>query len=795
MADQLEANPRWCINLELEPETWDSVRLHTPRAYERVAELLEDSRVEVVNPTYAQPYLYNISGESIIRQFQAGMRKWHEHFPGVRFLTYSSEEPCFTSCLPMILKQLGFRQLSLKCPDTCWGGYMAPMGGEFIWLAGPDGTVLPCVPRYYCEEFQDSSVWQTTAWQNSAEYLHACAEAGIRHPVGMCLQDAGWRGGPWLKGEAAEQSDYTLWRDYFARYFVDSEAAERTFSQEDVRPALMWGSQVLQRIARAVRRAENHLIQTEKLCAMAALTGHSVGTEGMGEAWRNLMLSQHHDSWIVPYNHLHGQRTWAQTIINEWIPRSLSISDSIRHEAFRCMGLGNGIAGRVRIFNTTGTAREEWIGIRRPQGDSVSMLVRVPAFGFTTCDLGDEHVTEPMTDVAETVTSGDVTMENDCLRLVLDLQRGGTLSSLCLKGDTGNMEMVSPDADYRFGELRGYFSERGGFCSSAEEPATARWLERSKARQRLKVRGKIAGIPFEKIITLRGTYSALSVKGPERAQTLHSGGLVDVRLRIDWNGNLRIGEPTRKDWPMQRRGCYDTRYMLSLLLPIGLERPQLFKDAPFDVCHSLQHETFFNRWDSIRHNVVLHWLDVADGQGNHGLALLSDHTTSYSMGPDFPLALTVQYSGPGLWGRDYPLHGPSELHYALLPHRGTWEQADVQGVAQAWQEPLIVVPCESKLLEACSFLDLEGSGYQLSSAWVQDGRLGLRFYNASGNAEEQSIRLGFGARHISEANLQNETLRDIPVRYRRGEFCFNTAIPRYGLSTFLLKVGKNSDIH
>ncbi|MCR4920518.1 MAG: alpha-mannosidase [Bacteroidaceae bacterium] len=799
IVDQLEANPQWRISLELEPETWDSVRCRTPQAYERFGRVVGGSQVEVVNPTYAQPYLYNISGESIVRQFQAGIRKWHEHFPGLRFLTYSSEEPCFTSCLPMILKQLGIRQLSLKCPDTCWGGYMAPMGGQFISLTGPDGTALPCVPRYDQEALQDSSVWQTTAWQNSAEYLQACTEAGIRQPVGMCLQDAGWKGGPWLKGEAAKRSEYTLWRDYFANHLKDNVPTVRQFSQEDVRPALMWGTQILQRIAQAVRKAEEHLIQTEKLCAMAAMAGHPVRDDRMDEAWRTLMLSQHHDSWIVPYNRLKGRRTWAQTIIGEWIPSSLHISDSLRSEAVRSMDLGNGQreGALVRIFNTTGTAREEWVVVRRPQGDSVRLWVRVPAFGYATYDLRGMKATEPSTESPKEVAADEVAMENDRLRLVIDLRQGGTLKSLCLKDKEGEVEFVRRDANYRLGELRGYFGERGSFCSSTEERATARWIAQDDARQTLAVQGRIAGVDFEKIITLKGKGpeapkpgSASEAQGP--THIIEDGGLIDVRLRIDWRENLHIGEPTRKGWPMRRRGYYDTRYMLGLLLPTRMREPQLYKDAPFDVCHSQQRETFFNRWDSIRHNVLLHWLDITDGKGKYGLTLLSDHTTSYSMGDDFPLSLTLQYSGPGLWDRDYPLHGPTEIHYALYPHRETWELADVQGVAQAWQEPLIVAPCERGPIEEKCFVDLKDSGYRLSAAWAQGGKLGLRLYNASGDSTKRRITLGFDAKRISEVNLLDEPLRDISVHEEKGQRSFDTTIPRHGIATLLFQGNRHS---
>lgn len=112
ITDQLAAHPEWRIGLEIEPETWDTVEVRTPADYARFKAIAADRRVEFTNPSYAQPYCYNISGESIIRQFGYGMRKIRSHFPDVEFVTYSVEEPCFTSCLPQILKLYGFKYAS-----------------------------------------------------------------------------------------------------------------------------------------------------------------------------------------------------------------------------------------------------------------------------------------------------------------------------------------------------------------------------------------------------------------------------------------------------------------------------------------------------------------------------------------------------------------------------------------------------------------------------------------------------------------------------------------------------------
>ena len=278
LIEQLKKHPEWKINLEIEPETWDVVRVSEPEAYAAFKAIMEDpsdaGRIEIVNPAFAQSYLFQCSGESVIRQFDYGIRKLREHFRNAVFTTYSSEEPCFTSCLPPVLKSFGFQFAVLKNPDTCWGGYTLAYGGELVNWIGPDGTPILTVPRYASESLQDNSCWQTIAFHNSPEYLATCRAQGIEHPVGMCLQDAGWRGGPWLG--AAEQnrdnpSKYVTWRDYFRNVTPGKTHDDWHFSQEDVKPGLMWGAQVLQRIAQQSREAEHRLLVAEKLTARRGL--------------------------------------------------------------------------------------------------------------------------------------------------------------------------------------------------------------------------------------------------------------------------------------------------------------------------------------------------------------------------------------------------------------------------------------------------------------------------------------------------------------------------------------------
>lgn len=724
MVDQLRSHPDWYIGLELEPETWDTVQVRTPEAYELFCKYLPGTRVEYTNPTYAQPYLYNILGESIIRQFQYGMQKLRHHFPGITFTTYSSEEPCFTSQLPQLLKLLGFKYLSLKCPDTCWGGYTSAYGGQLVNLVGPDGTKMPAVPRYGCEVLQEGTVWQTIAWNNSERFLKACQQAGIQNPVGMCYQDAGWTYGPWLRDHKGK-TEYVLWTDYIDKYTDKKNIEEWRWSQEDLHPALMWGTQVMQRIGREVRQAENLLVQAEKLCA---LTGYRMDQSLIDEAWRTLMLAQHHDSWIVPYNNLKNYGTWADAI-RYWTDKSVATARKMMAEA---VGSDGNTGHYVTFFNTTAHERQEVVSL----ADGRLVKVEVPAFGQVSClvDTAMKHQLNPNCWKGQK----EVVLENDQYRLKFDMQRGGIVSSWIDK-QQGNRELVDGSASQRFGELRGYFAERGGMRSSTESVATATFLVNHPLQQKIRIDGMVAGVPFSHTVTL--------TQGQRR---------VDCQLQVKWTEDTPVGDPSDYKNNGNRTPFYDTRYMLRLSLPVDLKQPQLSKDAPFDVCESRQADTFYNSWDQIKHNVALSWVDLSEGQKGQGFAMFTDHTTSYSYGQDEPLALTIQYAGPGLWWRRYPIDGPSELSYALVPHRGRWDDAHIQQMVDDWHNPLVVsAPCA----EAQPSHSLLSATCQLSAAIAQpDGTLLLRLFNAEGKSGVEKLKLNFPVADVVEVDLNGNTI-------------------------------------
>jgi len=324
---------------------------------------------------------------------------------------------------------------------------------------------------------------------------------------------------------------------------------------------------------------------------------------------------------------------------------------------------------------------------------------------------------------------------------------GGVIKSLRL----GNKEFAGKG----FNGLRGNFYNDGGFHGSMDSAAKVE-IVGNGPREKVIVKGTIAGAPFTQELTL-------TMGEP----------LIDVRLRIDWKGNPGIGESAGPSSDKDvRKSYYDDRYKLLALFPPAWPVGKVYKNAPFDVTESRLDNTFFNRWDSIKNNVLLNWVDVEDRSGKYGLALFCDHTTSYVHGDNYPLGLTIQYSGNGIFYRNYRIDGPTEIHYALLPHADRWDRAGVEAASARWNEPLVVTQGDSAT--AHSFLRPEAIGWEITSMRMDGKDLLVRLFNAAGDSRPGRLQMGFKADEIWVEELDGRKIKTLNG---------SLSIPRYGVRT------------
>ncbi|RYE18714.1 MAG: hypothetical protein EOP51_21355, partial [Sphingobacteriales bacterium] len=233
------------------------------------------------------------------------------------------------------------------------------------------------------------------------------------------------------------------------------------------------------------------------------------------------------------------------------------------------------------------------------------------------------------------------------------------------------------------------------------------------------------------------------------------------------------------------KGFYNDKEKLMATFPLNLKGQKVYKNAPYDVTESRLANTFFNDWDKIKNNVLLNWVDVTDKDNTYGMALFTDHTTNYAHGEDFPLGLTLQYSGVGLWGRNYKIDGPTVINYSLVPHAGKWDKAGLWTESTKWNEPLVAVQSNSPVGDSGkSLINVQGEGYEVSSVTFEGNDMLVRLFNAEGDNVARKLAFDFKTDKVELVELNGNKKEELQVtKNAKGGASVLVSAPRFGLRT------------
>lgn len=801
VVQQMEQHPNWKLGLDIEPISWDVLKRTDPKSYKKIKTYLKDqstkARVEMLGGTYAQPFGWVIGGESIIRHLLRGREIIHEHFPEVRIDTYATQEPCWSSCFPQILLSLGYKRAVLKNPGTAWAGY--PSGhpkGIVLWV-GPDGSSIPCVPRYECEEL--INCWESEAAYMEDDFIKKCKENNIHYPVGSFLQDLGWPSRPWLK---KEEIVFVTWREYFEE-IVGPPEEEWHFTQEDIRCTLPWGEGTLQRLAREVRVAENKIIQAEKMASISSvLRTFEYPYDEFQTAWDELLLSQHHDAWICATTRV-GRENWGyQAGVQVW--NAEMISDDIIERAMDTFRTGEvSDEAKIVVFNTTGIERFDLVEMEIPtppgtkaiqvlnqQGEVLeSQLVptrvyqfdqsvnagkllfqaKVPAMGYQAFTV--KPVKEPvLSNNLVQVHDDFVTISTDIYDIEIDIERGGVMTKLYDKELKKNFVA---DGAVGLNEYKGYFIKEERFISSTETPVKVFVKEKGPIRAKVTLVGKIANVDIHTTISL--------TKGERR---------IDFQVQLHYKEKTWIGDPWDIDPENRnterRKSHHNEKYKLQALFPVSLANQQLYKNSAFDVTKSRHEDTYFTRYDEIKHNIILHWIDLYDEKEDCGFAIFSDHTTGYSHSQDGTFGYTLGWGWEGgFWWGKCPLEGYKEINYSILPHKHRWDEAGIHQEYTRMVEPFLLMYTTTKL-EAETFLHVSDPAVEVSTM-IRDGNdLLVRLFNSVPEAKTINLTVKRPVKHAELVELDGKFKEPLALKKTDKTSEATISLNGFGLSTIRL---------
>jgi alpha-mannosidase len=185
--------------------------------------------------------------------------------------------------------------------------------------------------------------------------------------------------------------------------------------------------------------------------------------------------------------------------------------------------------------------------------------------------------------------------------------------------------------------------------------------------------------------------------------------------------------------------------------------------------------------------VILNWVDVTDKDNQYGMALFTDHTTSYTHGQDFPLGLDIQYSGMGLWGRDHNITGPTTINYALLPHAGKWDKAGIRQQSNNWNEPLVAVLTASKPVLTGKSLVKAPVGYEVSAINFDGKDMLVRLFNTGTGNVKSKVIFNCTADKLVLTELDGRAGQVLPlIKLRGGGLSAGIVMPKFGIRTIRL---------
>jgi alpha-mannosidase len=719
--DAMERHPEWKISLEIEPESWDHLRIHDYEVYKRLQRFVSDeatsNRVEFISGSYGQPFCWAINGESNIRQLVRGVELLQKHFKDVVVDTYAVQEPCFTSALPQICKKLGYQRISLKNP-TAWGGYMDKMKGGMVHLTSADGSSIPAIVRYQCEELVSCSATEAAGYEYShiRDFADKCVESGIKHPAGMCLQDLGWSSHPLISGIPVE---YVTWREYFERFKDDLEG-EVKFSQESVLCTLPWGNITLQQMCRKVRALENRTLQIEKLLTLAEIKGMEmqVSKDKLKEAWDMLLLSQHHDGFICATTSGSPLKSWAFRA-DYLTTQGQKLLTEVEHNIFDYLQVKaddeNNIDTEryIRVYNTLGTKRtdqaefvlalpkgyfdlevydsngekcsSQWKLIREHQDESIAaanlrFTASVDGIGYNTyCIKLLRSRPKHSEHIARTTIQNTIAVETSLLSVVFDVTRGGSIVKLFDK----ELQKDFVTKQGTIGILKGFMVDEDAFVLNDTCHVKHEIIANGPIYTKIKFMGEFNSIHFETIVEIR--------EGDKK---------IDFTSSAMFQEETNIGYPckpkTGEEFHGTKRSSCREDYKLSIRIPLPMEEFAITKYAPFENYKSEIYDTRFNGWDEIKNNIIHQYIDFYNTNENYGIGILCDHVNGYSL-VDNQFSLTQAFGyHAGFWWGYQPLKGRTQIAYSIVTHKGDYEEGCLPFYNERNNEPFVVQPMIAK---------------------------------------------------------------------------------------------------
>jgi len=651
-----------------------------PEMFEEIKKRVKEGRWSIVGGMWIQPDCNIPSGESFVRHTLYSQRYFMEKFGKIARVGYNVDSFGHNGMLPQILKKSGMDYYVFMRP----GDHEKDLPGNVFWWESLDGSrVLTFkIPFAYTATGKEKVKTRAIEVRKMAE------EQEIDF---MCFYGVGNHGGgPTIENihgihELQEQDGGDTY--IFSspeRYFesLEGQTEGLPIVKEDLQHHASGCYSTHWEVKANNRKAEHRLINAEKFSAMAkCLLDYIYPSKDIQSAWEKVLFNQFHDimggcSIKAAYDDARDWHGWALHTA-DWIQNG-----AVQKMSWNIDTMKEGVeylskeqSGRLWEKNDSGTPFVvfnplSWDviapvqvnglvkGVTDEAGNTVlSQVIRgpqtngkdkwntlfkanIPALGYRVYWV---YLNKDFGGISKenSLKAFNNVIENDYIRLEIE-EHTGYIKSLYDKRN--EMEVFKgPGAVPVIIDI--HHCDTWAHNVFEFDKEIGRFAD---ARVELMEKG-----PIRSILRVTSRYNQSILR--QDFVVYHDKAEVEVRVKLDWR---------------------EKHKMLKLSFPVNVEKPVATYEIPYG---------FIQRPVNGEEEPGQQWIDVTgkSDERQYGLALINDSKYSFSI-RDNDMRMTVanssiyndHYGGRDEWC-EFMDQGIQEFRYVLLPHSGSWQEANV----------------------------------------------------------------------------------------------------------------------
>ncbi len=732
----LDRYPGFKFGLENEAYTYDYLAERGPETIEEIRRDLKKypGRFGIGTCTYGQPLSCFVNEESNIRQIEYGLgttRKYFGRAPDI----YLMSEHAMHCQIPQILAGFGMRGAIMRTHFMMYG-YNPTFDVPYGWWIGLDGSRVPTVPTYPGQgaEFGKTTYdnWVLTRCpgpdcKGSLDEFRT-RFGHIRPLIASRADDSGLRREDLVKiTEGRKDCRWALLEDLPA--ILPKPAADMKTGPNDFVVRMPWGycgNEIFNR----TREAEVAVLTAERLAAIELMLGGANREADLEQAWKNVLVAQHHDVQIC------GLLPDAR----KFLGASLAASGRVATSSLRAVAakMKGSELGQITVFNPSSWRRREWIEATvtlparalkevevrhggkvvpsvlvsaiRSSSDAIQearllVLADVPPLAAMSCSVAGPS--EPARPAAApiSITEGPLRVETPFWQL--ELHPEGGIAALTSR--KSGAPVIAPGRRSAFfaGRVNGTPCESQGRWRVMPRTPDLPWVD-------LREEGTIGGIPYRCDLRLR-------VDSPR----------LDYRVKFEFE-EQKIGRVSENKRDSVSPFVHEEKLRFKVFPATGDAIG--VRDLPFAVAETPDRYVQGNYWTAL-----------AGPQS--GVAFFNRGAMGAVREADGGFSLPLAYSMYYIWGTRM-LKGEFGYEFAVWPFSGAWKDADLHRRALEYNYPMPACAGEAgdgSRGEVAMPVEVGSEDVIATALYSKAGKVYVRMFEHRGKAAQAALRRAGGS--------------------------------------------------